>query len=141
MATISRKTQSLFNHGHGPAGLLGCSAEARSASPGQESGHVRGLDRKPAHHPPFLQALVWTGEAPTWFILAIALWLWFTVLFANFAEAMAEGRGKPGRSLRQARRDLTAKKLGDAAAGQRTSAAWSRQVDRLRCLHASRPVS
>ncbi|MBO0790968.1 MAG: potassium-transporting ATPase subunit B, partial [Ktedonobacteraceae bacterium] len=32
--------------------------------------------------------------AETWFVLAVALWLWFTVLFANFAEAMAEGRGK-----------------------------------------------
>ena len=34
------------------------------------------------------------GDAPAGFILAVALWLWFTVLFANFAEAMAEGRGK-----------------------------------------------
>ena len=42
----------------------------------------------------FIQALVGKGEAPAGFILAISLWLWFTVLFANFAEAMAEGRGK-----------------------------------------------
>src|SRR5229473_242608 len=42
----------------------------------------------------FLQALVGQGEAPAGFILAISLWLWFTVVFANFAEAMAEGRGK-----------------------------------------------
>ena len=34
------------------------------------------------------------GEAPAPFILAVTLWLWFTVLFGNFAEAMAEGRGK-----------------------------------------------
>jgi K+-transporting ATPase ATPase B chain len=34
------------------------------------------------------------GEAGPGFVLAISLWLWFTVLFANFAEAMAEGRGK-----------------------------------------------
>ena len=46
------------------------------------------------------------------FILAITVWLWFTVLFANFAEAMAEGRGKAqADSLRKARRDVTAKKL------------------------------
>src|SRR5215468_8445804 len=32
--------------------------------------------------------------AETIFVLAVAIWLWFTVLFANFAEAMAEGRGK-----------------------------------------------
>ncbi|MGH7182220.1 MAG: potassium-transporting ATPase subunit B, partial [Nitrospiraceae bacterium] len=40
-----------------------------------------------------LQTLFGKGEAPVWFILAVSLWLWFTVLFANFAEAMAEGRG------------------------------------------------
>lgn len=46
------------------------------------------------------------------FILAIALWLWFTLLFANFAEAMAEGRGKAqAKALRKARHELFAKKL------------------------------
>src|SRR5664279_3607615 len=62
----------------------------------------------------WLQALLngGTGEEPASFILAISLWLWFTVLFANFAEAMAEGRGKAqADSLRKARRDVTAKKL------------------------------
>ncbi|MBA4018233.1 MAG: K(+)-transporting ATPase subunit B [Pirellula sp.] len=55
-----------------------------------------------------------TGESP-WFILGISLWLWFTVLFANFAEAMAEGRGKAqADTLRQARRDVTAKRLREA---------------------------
>src|SRR5262245_5598660 len=34
------------------------------------------------------------GEESPGFIFAVAAWLWFTVLFANFAEAMAEGRGK-----------------------------------------------
>jgi K+-transporting ATPase ATPase B chain len=60
----------------------------------------------------FLQALVGHGEAPAGFILAVSLWLWFTVLFANFAEAMAEGRGKAqAAALRRTRRDVTAKKL------------------------------
>ncbi len=46
------------------------------------------------------------------FILAVSLWLWFTVLFANFAEAMAEGRGKAqADTLRKSRRDTSAKKL------------------------------
>jgi K+-transporting ATPase ATPase B chain len=46
------------------------------------------------------------------FILAITVWLWFTILFANFAEAMAEGRGKAqADSLRKTRRDVVAKKL------------------------------
>src|SRR5581483_7369830 len=60
----------------------------------------------------FVQALLGRGEAPAGFILTIALWLWFTVLFANFAEAMAEGRGKAqADALRKARRDVMAKKL------------------------------
>src|SRR2546425_4534925 len=60
----------------------------------------------------FFQALVGHGEAPAGFILAISLWLWFTVVFANFAEAMAEGRGKAqADTLRRARRDVPAKKL------------------------------
>ncbi len=46
------------------------------------------------------------------FVLAIALWLWFTVLFANFAEAMAEGRGKAqAESLRSTKQDVVAKKV------------------------------
>ena len=58
----------------------------------------------------FFQALVGDGEAPAGFILAIALWLWFTVVFANFAEAMAEGRGKAqADTLRRARRDVRRK--------------------------------
>lgn len=53
-----------------------------------------------------------SGEAPADFILAVSLWLWFTVLFANFAEAMAEGRGKAqADSLRRARKEVTAKRL------------------------------
>src|SRR6266498_2662231 len=60
----------------------------------------------------WIQALVGKGEAPAGFILAVSVWLWFTVLFANFAEAMAEGRGKAqAASLRKARRDIQAKKL------------------------------
>src|SRR5438034_994457 len=58
------------------------------------------------------QAVVGRGEAPAWFIFWVSVWLWFTVLFANFAEAMAEGRGKAqAASLRKARRDLQAKRL------------------------------
>ena len=60
----------------------------------------------------FIQALFGQGEAPAGFILGVSVWLWFTVLFANFAEAMAEGRGKAqAEALRRTRRDVTAKKL------------------------------
>src|SRR5437870_9001175 len=58
------------------------------------------------------QAVVGKGEAPAWFIFWVSIWRWFTVLFANFAEAMAEGRGKAqAASLRKARRDVQAKRL------------------------------
>src|SRR5262249_18100199 len=60
------------------------------------------------------QALGGRGEAPAGFILGVAAWLWFTLLFANFAEAMAEGRGKAqAEAMRRARTDLMAKKLLD----------------------------
>ncbi|HYS92726.1 MAG TPA: potassium-transporting ATPase subunit KdpB, partial [Candidatus Acidoferrales bacterium] len=60
----------------------------------------------------WVQALVGHGEASAGFIFGVSLWFWFTVLFANFAEAMAEGRGKAqAASLRKARRDLQAKRL------------------------------
>jgi len=50
--------------------------------------------------------------AETWFVLAVAVWLWFTVVFANFAEAMAEGRGKAqADTLRRARTTTMAKRL------------------------------
>ena len=79
----------------------------------------------------FLQAVVGSGEAPAGFILSIALWLWFTVLFANFAEAMAEGRGKAqADSLRRARQELTAKKLGTAESAREPHAVWSRKLNR-----------
>jgi K+-transporting ATPase ATPase B chain len=66
----------------------------------------------------FIQSLFGQGEAPAPFILAISFWLWVTVLFANFAEAMAEGRGKAqAEALRKTRRDVTAKKLAQPQHG------------------------
>ncbi|WP_242360486.1 potassium-transporting ATPase subunit KdpB [Anaeromyxobacter sp. SG17] len=61
----------------------------------------------------FLHALVTgRGDAPAGFILAAAAWLWFTVLFSNFAEAIAEGRGKAqADTLRRARREVVATRL------------------------------
>ncbi|NDI86248.1 potassium-transporting ATPase subunit KdpB [Undibacterium crateris] len=62
-----------------------------------------------------VQAFLSQGEAPAGFILAICLWLWFTVLFANFAEALAEGRSKAqAESLRSAKQDVRAKKMQTA---------------------------
>ncbi|KVD48257.1 potassium-transporting ATPase subunit B [Burkholderia ubonensis] len=62
----------------------------------------------------WIAALQGQAEAPAGFILAITLWLWFTVLFANFAEALAEGRSKAqAASLRSAKKDVMAKKLNE----------------------------
>ena len=66
----------------------------------------------------FIQALVGKGEAPAGFILGVSIWLWFTVLFANFAEALAEGRSKAqAATLRRARKDIMAKKLAEPRYG------------------------
>ena len=52
------------------------------------------------------------GHAPIWFTGAVSLWLWFTVLFANFAEAVAEGRGKAqADTLRKMRKETVARRL------------------------------
>ena len=60
----------------------------------------------------WIQALLGKGEAPVSFIGGVALWLWFTVLFANFSEAVAEGRGKAqAEALRRTRQTTLAKKL------------------------------
>jgi K+-transporting ATPase ATPase B chain len=65
----------------------------------------------------WIAALSGVAEAPAGFILAVALWLWFTVLFANFAEALAEGRSKAqAASLRSAKRDVMAKRLSEPKA-------------------------
>ena len=60
----------------------------------------------------FVQSLIGRGEAGAGFILAISVWLWFTVLFANFAESIAEGRSKAqAASLRALKQTVMAKKL------------------------------
>jgi K+-transporting ATPase ATPase B chain len=51
------------------------------------------------------------GAAPGWFTFTVSMWLWFTVLFANFAEAIAEGRGKAqAATLRRMRREVAARR-------------------------------
>jgi len=66
--------------------------------------------------------VVWVGSAlttvfaigdPSVFTIMVALWLWFTVLFANLAEAVAEGRGKAqAESLRRTKKETMARRLG-----------------------------
>ncbi|WP_079417934.1 potassium-transporting ATPase subunit KdpB [Thiomonas intermedia] len=70
----------------------------------------------------WVQALAGQGEAPAWFIGAVTLWLWFTVLFANLAEALAEGRARAqAASLRGMKKTVVAKKLSEP----RQDAAWT----------------
>jgi K+-transporting ATPase ATPase B chain len=78
-----------------------------------------------------IQATSGTGQESAAFIGGISAWLWFTVLFANFAEAMAEGRGKAqADALRATRRDVHAKLLDEPRYGAKfvaTSAALLRK--------------
>ena len=71
----------------------------------------------------WLHALVTgAGETSPAFIGVVSAWLWLTVLFANFAEAMAEGRGKAqADTLRRSRKEVSAKKLQEPV----RSAAWA----------------
>ncbi|NVJ26983.1 MULTISPECIES: potassium-transporting ATPase subunit KdpB [Myxococcus] len=74
-----------------------------------------------------------TDGAPLWFTVAVALWLWFTVLFANFAEAVAEGRGKAqAGALRKMRKDTTARKLTEGRE-ERVPASDLRKGDLVVC--------
>jgi potassium-transporting ATPase ATP-binding subunit len=75
------------------------------------------------------QALAGHGEAPASFILAITVWLAFTVLFANFAEALAEGRSRAQASaLRDMRQTVLAKKIGDPTLSDRSTSSVKADV-------------
>jgi K+-transporting ATPase ATPase B chain len=81
----------------------------------------------------WLHALGGQGEAPAGFILAVSIWLWFTALFANFAEALAEGRGRAqADALRQSRTETIAKLLVEpqrASAYEHTPASYLKLND------------
>src|ERR1700754_4836985 len=76
-----------------------------------------------------VQALRGHADAPAGFVWAIAGWLWFTVLFANAAEALAEGRGKAqAEALRAARRRVDTKVLTLPASARRWTLTPSDQL-------------
>ena len=76
-----------------------------------------------------------THRGPFSFDLQVTLWLWFTVLFANFAEAMAEGRGKAqADALRQAKAETIANKLSPDGTITPTSSALLRVGDVVQCV-------
>ncbi len=64
----------------------------------------------------FLAGVVLNSSEPSWFTGMVSLWLWLTVIFATFAESLAEGRGKArAESLRKTRTEVMAKRLEDSA--------------------------
>jgi K+-transporting ATPase ATPase B chain len=68
----------------------------------------------------WIQALCGYGEAKAGFVGAIAFWLWLTVLFANFSEAIAEGRGKAqAETLRGTRKEMNAHRLNKPVYGSK----------------------
>lgn len=81
---------------------------------------------------------IFRDSAHVAFNTQLAIWLWFTVIFANFAEAMAEGRGKAqAESLRKARQDAQAKRLVDPRRRDKVeivSAQTLRKGDAVLCL-------
>ena len=74
------------------------------------------------------------GAAPGWFTLSVSLWLWFTVIFANLAEAVAEGRGKAqAESLRRLRTETSARLLTPDGSESVVAAADLRKGDCVVC--------
>ncbi|MFB3779381.1 MAG: potassium-transporting ATPase subunit B, partial [Bryobacteraceae bacterium] len=82
----------------------------------------------------FLVRDVFTGAGGIRFSLQIVIWLWFTVLFANFAEAMAEARGKAqADTLRRSKTDTIAKRISPSGSLERVSAFSLRSGDVVVC--------
>ncbi|MCB1105385.1 MAG: potassium-transporting ATPase subunit KdpB [Cephaloticoccus sp.] len=77
---------------------------------------------------------IFTAESDRGFITHLSLWLWFTVLFANFAEAVAEGRGKAqANTLRRTRAEIQARRLIDGTREERVAATDLRKNDTIVC--------
>ncbi len=91
-------------------------SQARSPGHGPQPRHVRGRGRGRADDGAAAARPGHSAASISGFTLQIVLWLWITVLFANLAEAVAEGRGKAqAATLRRARTETTAKRLRGAA--------------------------
>ena len=70
------------------------------------------------------------GSQPIWFTFNVVFWLWFTVIFANFAEAVAEGRGKAqAATLRKMRQETTARRQTNGQLEERVPASALRKGD------------
>jgi potassium-transporting ATPase ATP-binding subunit len=70
------------------------------------------------------------GSQPLWFTFNVSFWLWFTVVFANFAEAVAEGRGKAqAATLRKMRQETHARRLRNGMSEEKVPASALRKGD------------
>src|SRR5258706_16133721 len=70
------------------------------------------------------------GSQPLWFTFNVSFWLWFTVVFANFAEAVAEGRGKAqAATLRKMRQETSARRLSNGGREEVVAASALRKGD------------
>ncbi len=77
----------------------------------------------------FIMSLTGTGREPAWFTGQVSVWLWLTVLFATFAEALAEGRGKArAASLRKSRTDVMARQLPGSDPAAKTTEVGATQL-------------
>jgi K+-transporting ATPase ATPase B chain len=77
----------------------------------------------------YIHSLFGKGEAPAGFILTVTIWLWLTLVFANFSEGLAEGRGKAqADSLRRYRKDTVAKKLKEPRFGSDYVSVFSKEL-------------
>ncbi len=86
-------------------------------------------------------ALATAPSTPPWFTAAISLWLWFTVLFANFAEAVAEGRGKAqADTLRKMRKETSARRKTDSGPGEESVPASALRKDDVVIVEAGQLI-
>ena len=119
-----RVAAGVFNPASCGARVPGRAAQARPARPAAQPGHVRGLGR----------ARCWSRCSrscePSVFAWLIAVWLWFTVLFANLAEAVAEGRGKAQAESLRAHQEATPWPAGCGADGAEEPVRRRRAADR-----------
>ena len=106
--------------------------QAGTAASHQKSGHVRGRDRQRAYDVDLVARPIapTPGSQPLWFTFNVSFWFWFTVVFANFAEAVAEGRGKAqAATLRKMRKETNARRLASTAKGRNRPASALRKGD------------
>ena len=120
MAHASRKVRSIWDPAIVRGAVVRRAAQAASADDGEEPGDVRRRGRQRADDGAARCSTRVAGRPGLGFELQITFWLWLTVLFANFAEAMAEGRGKAqADTLRKARTETVANRIVAGRRGPR----------------------